>query len=222
MFKKIQTQHFYKNEDKNAKKEGMYQYIYWPEVDYNAEDYKNKENNEIYKNVILIGFDPESDLQKTVILSDLSAEDYQVEIRYGNCVVPEGVTKIGKYCFHCCPLFKNITLPSTLKEIGDMAFSVSDITSIIIPEGVKKIGNGCFFCCNQLTSIILPSTLKEIDDYAFSNTKITRIVIPESVTEMGHNCFEDCDQLQEIICPKRLEDFIREELKGKNVTIRPF
>ena len=103
-----------------------------------------------------------------------------IKIESGNCLIPEGVIKIGDNCFECCSQLTNITLPSSLKEIGEYAFFNTNINTIKIPEGVTKIGNKCFWKCSQLTNITLPSTLKEIGDDAFSNSNITSIIIPKS------------------------------------------
>ena len=99
-----------------------------------------------------------------------------------------------------------MTLPSSLKEIGDNAFSNSKITTIIIPEGVTKIGSYCFYNCSELTNITLPSTLNEIGDGAFSNTKITTIIIPEGITKIGNNCFYGCDRLKQVKYPCYLKE----------------
>ena len=77
------------------------------------------------------------------------------------------VVLIQFHCFDNCSQLTNITLPSSLKEIGEYTFSNTRITTIIIPEGVTKIGNCCFNNCLQLTNITLPSTLKVIGYEAF-------------------------------------------------------
>lgn len=37
-------------------------------------------------------------------------------------VIPEGVTKIGNESFNYCTNLRSISLPSTLKNVGDSAF----------------------------------------------------------------------------------------------------
>ena len=47
----------------------------------------------------------------------------KINIKCGNCIIPEGVTSIGNETFNNCKLLTNISLPSTLINIGDYAFS---------------------------------------------------------------------------------------------------
>lgn len=61
---------------------------------------------------------------------------------------------------------KNITLPSTVKEIADYAFFNAFVNSITIPEGVTKIGSNAFGWC-YLSSITIPSTVQTIGYAAF-------------------------------------------------------
>ena len=55
----------------------------------------------------------------------------------------------------CCPGDKtSITIPNSVTEIGDCAFSdCSSLTSITIPNSVTSIGNWAFEDCSSLTSI---------------------------------------------------------------------
>ena len=67
---------------------------------------------------------------------------------------------------------KAYTIPSTVEEICDSAFSYAQVESITIPSSVKKFGN-----------------------YVFSSTNITSIIIPSTVTEMGYGPVADCQKL---------------------------
>lgn len=59
-----------------------------------------------------------------------------------------------------------MTLPSTLTEIRNNAFSSNQLTSITIPTGVTMIGRNAFVD-NSLTSVTLPNTISEIGEFAF-------------------------------------------------------
>lgn len=57
-----------------------------------------------------------------------------------------------------CRSLSSITLPSSVKSIGDYAFSYcSSLTSIIIPESVASIGRDAFIGCNKLEVITASS-----------------------------------------------------------------
>jgi len=206
LFQNIQTQHFYKEEDVENKIDEKFQYIHWEPVDYNSDKFKNRKDNEIFKNVNI-----DYDVYKT--LNDKEKHVYNVifrksdaEINNGICVVPEGVTKIGDECFKGCQNLTNITLPSTLKEIGEGAFANSNVNNVIIPEGITKIEYGCFRNCQNLTNITLPSTLKEIEDNAFLGSNVNNVIIPEGVTGIGYDCFYECTNLTTITLPSTLTE----------------
>lgn len=57
---------------------------------------------------------------------------------------------------------KGITLPSTLKAIGDWAFwGSSGIKSIVLPDSLESIGKGILSGCSELTFVSIPSSLVE-------------------------------------------------------------
>ena len=179
-------------------KKGLYRYIHWYWIDYEEFKNINKEDNEIFKNV-------ELNCKEFDSIRGIKGE-YPLKIENGNCIIPEGITKIGKNCFRNCSSLTNVILPSTLKEISDGAFYKTKISTIIIPEGTTKIVCGCFSHCSELANTTLLSTLKEISDGAFSFTKITTITIPEGITKIGDDCFNDYSQLTNIILPSSLKE----------------
>lgn len=106
-------------------------------------------------------------------------------------------------------------LPSTVTEIGKLAFAYSDITEIYLPAGLKSIGTLGFFKAEKLREIYsytcenviadtdwnaiasfssvyrsLPDTLEFIGSDAFTYDRgITYMYIPSSVREIGHHAF---------------------------------
>ena len=113
------------------------------------------------------------------------------------------ITDIDKY--RKCQNLTGIMLPSSIKSIGDHAFtSCTKLKSIELPEGVEKIGWQAFSYCTGLESITLPSTLKEIDQYAFTycyNPALENITLPAGLTVIGYNAFANCDWLKCIEIP---------------------
>lgn len=68
-------------------------------------------------------------------------------------VIEEGITYIGESSFDLCKNIETISLPESLREIGDYAFASScdNLTSLEIPAGVRKIGKGAFLSSNWST-----------------------------------------------------------------------
>lgn len=110
---------------------------------------------------------------------------------------------------------ESVTLPSSIKTIGDHAFSYctnTNFTSITIPDGVTEIKEGTFIYCtslenvnlsNRITSIgvgafsscaalkhiKLPDTLTEVKDHAFQGASLETIDWPVSLTSVGDSAF---------------------------------
>ena len=79
-----------------------------------------------------------------------------------NVIVSEGVTSIGNYAFYMLYI-PELTLPSTLKHIGDWAFMCTlDGQDVALPEGIETIG-----------------------DHVFGYSDVGELYIPSSVTSIG-------------------------------------
>lgn len=85
-------------------------------------------------------------------------------------IVPEGYEKIGANTFDTdagVTLLTKVTLPKSLKEIGDKAFlNAGKLTSIELGANLTYIGKEAFVGTG-LTSITFPENLDKIDDGAF-------------------------------------------------------
>lgn len=155
------------------------------------------------------------------------AKDQCIKIEIG-----EGITSIGEGAF---TYFQNpaleVSLPSTLTEIGGYAFALSVVKEIDIPNRVELIGE-CAFANSSLKHIVLPDSLeklgdgvfrnteslqkvdnwndkvKVIDDAAFSNTGIESMEIPDSVETVGDMAFMGCRRLKTITMGRNQKDTV--------------
>ena len=123
---------------------------------------------------------------------------------WNNCKIelPEGLISIGYATFSNSQLTE-ITIPNSVKNIGDQAFfSCYNLTSIEIPDSVKSIGEYAFSSCRGLTSIVIPNSVTSIGGSAFSGCSgLTSIEIPDSVTSIGEGAFYGCGGLTSITIP---------------------
>lgn len=153
-------------------------------------------------------------------------------------VINSGITKIGNGAFKdfryssgiSRPSKYSITIPESVKEIGEYAFSNSNFSEIILPESVEEIGKNAFEDCSKLEKINIPDKVKVIHPYTFHNcnelsdislpdglTAIEEMAfaqnsagqsnhfkslnLPDSLEYIGERAFWCCDNLEKIIIP---------------------
>ncbi len=148
-----------------------------------------------------------------------------------NVQFPSTLEEIGSWAFSSCKsLMCEMSLPASLKKIGDSAFEYSAIKgSLALPEGLEYIGSSAFQYCYGLTgSLTIPSGIKivnsgsfsgcgftgnltlpmgliEIQSVAFSGTKFKgELNIPSTVTTIGGNAFAYTEFNGTLILPKDL------------------
>ena len=144
-----------------------------------------------------------------VTIGDCAFENSKLE----SAVLHEGIETVGRDLFRFCWSFKELKLPSTLKEIsigmcedckllteieipsgvtsiGNAAFYGTAITTARVPEGVKTVGSFAFSYCEALEHVFLPSGLESLGDCAFSRCKLLKsIELPDTLKSMGNDVF---------------------------------
>lgn len=112
---------------------------------------------------------------KTLVFAFDCSDDY---------AVPEGTEEIGKFAFSHKKL-RSVSLPSTLRTIGQRAFEdCENLLKIEIPSSVTTIESSAFLN-SGLAEVKLNEGLKSIGDAAFSKTDISEILLPQSIEEVG-------------------------------------
>ena len=112
--------------------------------------------------------------------------------------IPEGTTKIATRAFESCHNLDQVTIPDSVKEIGNNAFAGTKLTSITLPEGLEIIGNEAFIN-TPIESIVIPDSVKVIGNNAFFNTYLAEVAIPSGVEELGSGAFGECQYLKKIV-----------------------
>jgi len=153
-------------------------------------------------------------------------DDGTIEVSYKgkeeHVTVPEQiegktVTAIAEKGFsNAASFLKTVTLPDTIKTIGQVAFQdCTLLTSINFPKSLSQIGMGAFRNCTSLKNaeivsdclnensteafymsgletITLGEEITYIPVYCFFSTKITQIKLPSKVIEIGDRAFAGC------------------------------
>nr|MBQ8243785.1 leucine-rich repeat protein [Oscillospiraceae bacterium] len=117
-------------------------------------------------------------------------------------VFGEGITAITTRVY----AYRSVSLPSTLREIGDNVFYESELKQISLPAGLKTIGANAFAKCTNLKSIVIPGSVKEIGEAAFESCfKLEQVVLGEGVIKIGGFAFTSCPELKTIQLPSTLK-----------------
>jgi len=118
-----------------------------------------------------------------------------------------------------------LTLPSTLRIIGEQAFKGIPASSLTLPENVEKIGTDAFANCTKLRRATIPASVKYIGEGAFYNTglirvyynavdaevhgslpeSLTRAIIGEGVRTIPAQLFDGCSNLARVEMPSTVE-----------------
>ena len=131
---------------------------------------------------------------------------YEYRIYINNIVIETGVENIGSCAFHgfSVSLYPytvpvTITIPNSVTEIGDYAFSLCALFSIDIPNSVLNIGNDAFNGCYWLTSLTIPNSVVNIGSHAFCGCiDLKSITLPCNLANIGADAFSFCTGLTKI------------------------
>ena len=114
---------------------------------------------------------------------------------------------IGEYAFMGCSNLKNITLPASLRTLGEGCFRECGLTSLAVPDGVKELPKGMCAWNEELRTVSLPAGLADIAAHAFAYCKsLESIAIPRAVSHIGNNAFSCCYTLAEVTLPRAMRE----------------
>ncbi|MBQ4064805.1 MAG: leucine-rich repeat domain-containing protein, partial [Clostridia bacterium] len=103
-----------------------------------------------------------------------------------NIVIGSGITNVGAYAFSGCTEVATVSLSSTITSVGGYAFAGTSVKKITLPASLKAVGDGAFDGCHLLGSVTLPDGLESIGSYAFrAPNALTSLHIPEAVGFIG-------------------------------------
>ncbi len=133
------------------------------------------------------------------------------EFRYFTSVIA-----IPDRCFARMTILSSITLPESIKTIGNYAFyECTKLKAFYLPKSVYSIGMRAFVKCYSLESFVFDpeSKLSILDGFAFEDidgntkdysgifghcTSLLSITIPASVSRLGYRTFYDCTSLKSV------------------------
>ena len=115
------------------------------------------------------------------------------------------ITTIAASAFANCTQLSQISIPASVKNIGNYAFqNCTELMGVTFGQNsqMASIGDSAFSGCTGLTGITIPANLTSIGNSAFSScTGLTEITIPSSVTSIGSSAFSGCNRLKSMTIP---------------------
>ena len=87
--------------------------------------------------------------------------------------------------------------------LGSSTFSDLNICSVSLPETLKEIGDFCFWLCEDLTEIKLPSSLNIIGECGLAGNGLKVVDIPNGVTKIGKQALSS-NKLEKIYIPRNV------------------
>ena len=119
-----------------------------------------------------------------------------------NVSFPSTLKHIGNMAFFGnSNLRGNLIIPSNVISVGDYSFASSSIDTLKIGNNVEIIGKGSFYGCINLSGeLIIPDNVKEIrgngkESGAFSETSITSLRLGNGIQIIGEAAFSGCVKL---------------------------
>ena len=170
LFENMQTQHFYKVEDRKLKKSNMFRYIHWYKINYDdigVDDFAYYIKNDSGIQQI--------QLNDNDILKNVYVESYQ-DVPVNMIDLPNFVNVIGKNACKKDYKLKDVILGKGIKILkNDCFYKCYFLQNVKIPYGLTVIKSRCFYDCESLKSITLPFSLKKISSLAFYGTCIKKV-----------------------------------------------
>ena len=114
--------------------------------------------------------------------------------------LPSTLESIGEFAFaQSLNHVKELTIPSSVKLLGECAFSGIGVETVTIPGSISYIPEQAFSSCDNLKSVVMLEGVTRIGPDAFLwNEKLESVTIPASVTQIDQCAFSICEKLKTI------------------------
>lgn len=150
--------------------------------------------------------------------------------------IPEGVTEIAGGCFNFCGELSKVTLPSTLKILGDSSFRrCINLESIDIPAGVEMIGPrpydsqkpqvchvansnvliGSVLYCEGVEDIVIPEGITELPAFCITRKRyLETLTLPSTLRKISSEGIVDCEALETVTVKSSSIEYAEDIFRG--------
>lgn len=114
----------------------------------------------------------------------------------------EGITSVGYCAFYGSRSMTSLSVPGSLQQWGEFAFSDTGLRSLALHEGITTIGETAFCYCDQLTHVDIPNSVNRVDFCSFAYCDgLESINLGQGLTNIGDYAFYDCTSLLSVTLP---------------------
>lgn len=136
-------------------------------------------------------------------LDDGSVEITAYRGQSSDIVIPDSinskaVTKIGNHAFESNDYINTVTIPDTVKYIGEYSFCFcSNLRNINFGANIRRIEDFAFRYCNNLETVIICDSVMSLGEYCFSDcTSLTEVDLGKDLNRLNRNAFSFCRNLK--------------------------
>lgn len=121
--------------------------------------------------------------------------------------MPDSLKIIGEGAFNMCYGLKSVTIPASVTTLIGSTFRFCDsLVSVTIPETVTVMGSQIFYNCENLESVVINAKVSTIGHSMFYDCpKLTSVKLPDTITTIDEAAFRECDSLETIVLPEGVE-----------------
>lgn len=112
--------------------------------------------------------------------------------------VPENVEYINLLAFNGNKTIKTLNIDKTLKVIGQVAFSETNLETINFPEDGEISIEGCAFSWNKNLKNVDIKGVTQIGRYAFRECGLVDVSINKDIQKLGGEVFNSCKDLEKL------------------------
>ena len=113
--------------------------------------------------------------------------------------IPNGITTVARLQGYTSLL--EVVVPEGVEAIVDNFLdSLTTVNMVTLPSTVKSIGYLAFYKIGAVENFVIPEGCVTIDEKAFKYAQIKTLVIPTSVENIGAECFFECKSLTDVVC----------------------
>lgn len=109
----------------------------------------------------------------------------------------EGIETIPAAAFRRCTKLSSVSLPASLKALGERCFQETALTALTLPAAIDEIPDRAFYNCPDLVTIDIGSSV-DIGSYAFWFCPKLQTVSGGNLINIGSYAFQMCAKLSSI------------------------